>query len=130
MAINSPSHAGISAAISPNISVAAHTTGNITTTGIKVSDDTILSLAKPNLYQSSTILDNLVMDGAKPEDEQALKDRVKSKLRDMMTDNLVSKLAYTRLDNLTENTTTITARCYVFTKQQLLDYTREILDKR
>lgn len=89
-------------------------------------DEKIQSKSKANLYQVSTIID--MNKFAEAPDEVALKDQIREDLRYQMARNLSENLAFTRLNDHANDTMTITARCYVFTREQLVEMCREIIN--
>lgn len=85
----------------------------------------ILERAKPNLYQTSSIVSLVKLQKAPNED--ALKEELREKMNDQMRVNLIQNLVFTRVDNRHDDTLTIHARCYVFTREQLIEFALNII---
>jgi histone deacetylase complex regulatory component SIN3 len=83
------------------------------------SVEDILRNAKPYLYQKSEIVDKVAFEDAI--DEATLKDNIRAKLSHQMIKHITENINFTRINDVANDTMTIYARCYVFTKEQLYD---------
>ena len=97
---------------------------NISASVPSLNETAILERAKPNLYQTSSILSLVKLQDAPNVD--LLREQVRNDMKLQMRDHLIENLVYTRVDNRADDTMTIYARCYVFTREQLLNFAREI----
>ena len=113
------SNASVSA-VSPNPYSA---TTNITIPP-SLNETAILEKAKPHLYQSSEVVDMVMWEDA--QDESVLKENIRAGLRLQMAKHLTENMSFTRVNDHSNNNMIIHGRCYAFTKEQLLDFCREI----
>lgn len=90
-----------------------------------LNETVVLDRAKPNLYQTSSTLSLIKLQDAPNVDH--LKEQVRNDMKLQMRDHLIENLTYTRVDNRADDTLTIHARCYVFTREQLMDFARELI---
>jgi hypothetical protein len=86
---------------------------------VSYSVEDILKDAKPYLYQKSEIVDKVTFEDAI--DEATLKDNIRAKLSHQMIKHITENINFTRVNDIANDTMTIYARCYVFTKEQLYD---------
>ena len=97
--------------------------GNPPNNGRTLNETVILEKAKANLYQKSTVIDMVQFEEV--HDDVMLKDRIREDLRFQMYKHLSEHLMFTRTNDHVNDTMTIHARCYVFTKEQLLELVKE-----
>ena len=97
--------------------------GNMSTP-YTLNETYILDKAKPHLYQSSEIVDMVMYE--KVTDESILKENIRAGLRLQMAQNLTENMTFTRVNDYANDNMIIHGRCYAFTREQLLDFVREI----
>ena len=127
--MNNPFELSISApvsAVSPNpydASVSIGSGYNVTLPPSR-NETAILEKAKPHLYQSSEVVDMVMWEDA--QDEETLKATIRERLSRQMAKHLTENMSFTRVNDHSNNNMTIHGRCYAFTREQLLDFCREI----
>lgn len=72
-----------------------------------------------NLYQSSMVIDDFSKMATNTLSEEALKKNIKDNLSSQLRENILQNITFTRKNNLDEFNSVITARCFIFTKEQL-----------
>lgn len=125
MAVMNPNNPfSLSAAGAGQVSVSAASTGTSGT----LNETMVLEKAKNNLYQKSTVIDMVLF--AESPDEVMLKDKIREDLRFQMANHLAENMTFTRTNDHANDTMVIHGRCYAFTREQLLDFVRDVLANR
>ena len=122
MAVMNPNNPFSLSTADSGVSVSAASTGITSQT---LNETMVLEKAKNNLYQKSTIAD--MVKYAEVEDEVMFKDKIREDLRFQMAKHLSENMTFTRTNDHANDTMTIHGRCYAFTREQLLDFVRDVL---
>lgn len=84
----------------------------------------IIQRTRLNCLQTTMVIDHDILQGSNVS-ETEMKNDVKIRLKNAMVDNIIEKIAYTRIDNKHEHNVTVNARIYVFTREELINLIKE-----